>query len=617
MDTSLTPLLPVQHSANLSPVESIAAGSLSTVQTFAVSTADTVTANDDVVELSGAARLLSAASSAQSAASATGSQNNFGGVLNAALNFVSAFNNLNDSLGANSLSQLNSPTDIASTDIFGGIFNNSPGLNGTDLLLQALIDTPVNTSTGPSGQESKPTSLLTGLSNIGITVQTSPLTGTFALTINAQTLESAFNSDPSGTSGILNQATASFAPIAANLLTQSNDLFLTEQSLATPTLLPNIFSDQLDLPQATSNPAASNIVAEANSELQRTLANEALGDAISTTQATNAANNSIADIAPITTTATAPVAATSDSANTAATASALSPNASSPATTSTANTANTATAVANPEAEQENTAASTGAATTATTDQIQAQNQAKIQTLQDIQDQQRTQAAQNALEVQNTQDTLRTQADQVAQSNRANLDLQNARLIQNTQDAQASQSTLAQQETQTAAAISEADEQTNNVSSAANAGATNVVPANAAPVSTTPVEVTADTALRTDLDLNPANASTLAATNTATAATDATSTATATVTPAITDIVPTIDPAFAAAIAAYNLRTPANMIMDTRGARDLGNIVVDAVNSVESASAIPPVTLDVHDQVAAAQRNELLRNAVPRPPSRS
>ncbi|MES2104068.1 MAG: hypothetical protein V4634_08620 [Pseudomonadota bacterium] len=595
MDTSLTSLFTVQQSGSLPPVDGVSAHALSSTQAASVIAAEALPANNDVIELSSAARLLSAASSAQNINSTPNNQNSFASVFNAALNFVSAFNSLNSDPGTNTFAPTSDTTGIS-----GGIFDTSPGLNGTDLLLQALTDTPLNTTA--SGGNASGTSLLIGLNNIGISFQDSLLTGA-ALNLNAQTLENAFTSNPAGTTGILAQATASFAPVAANLVAQSNDLFLTQDNLAATSLLPDIFSSQLDLQLATANPAAPSVVAQANATLQRTLADEALGDAITATQIANPADSALANAgsavpapavqaptAVATTASTAPVdsalSSTTDTATAAAAAAVTAQVAQASANllvTDAANavTADNATQAQNPVSAPDTQATQAALDTQATLD---AQNNQTIQNQQAIQD---------ARDIQHAQDIRNAQAIINAQAAQAALDAENA-----IEDAQAANANNA------ASSVAA----TGNTTQAGTISA----PTAAAPATTVTTDITEQTVQ------NPAvpGAGLQAATTPVTTATPATATTETVATAANPDLNPSTDPAFAAAIAAYNLRTAANNIIDTRGNRDLGNTVVDAVNSVESTSATPPTALNVHDEVAAAQRNELLRNTAPRAPSR-
>ncbi|HTD03053.1 hypothetical protein [Undibacterium sp.] len=420
MDSPLSPLSAALQASAASSADKISTNLPPAAPAPAISI-DVLSAGDDVIELSNAARLLSAASVAQNLNRPQANGNNFAEVLGAAVNLVSTVNGLNN----------NANQAVNSAGAAAGIFD-------LPALLLSLSTTPLNAAA--SGGNSDGASLLTGLANIGITIQSPPLAeGTAALAVNEQALQNVFNQNPSATTAILVQAAAVFAPLAASLAMQESDLFLSAQDVVAPTHVQDIFSAQSELALAIGNPAMPAALASANADLQRTLADEALGEAIATAQAAHAADNQLG--------------ANPVSANTATT---------TPPNTNSATTNNSTDD--NPDSRTDNSAPATDAAGN-------------------------------------------------------------------------------------------------------NAPATAPVPA----------------ATTSATDDNSGLASNPAAT-------------------------PVIDPALAAAIAAYNLRTPVSNIVDTRGASEVSGAIVNAVNSVESVSAVSPVMLKVHDEVAAAQRNAMLRN---------
>ncbi|MES2071767.1 MAG: hypothetical protein V4488_15535 [Pseudomonadota bacterium] len=557
---SFTPLSPVQQTAAPAPVAAIDIRPLPPVS-VPVAPTGALPANDEVIELSGAARLLSAASAAQDINPAQGKDGNFANVLSAALNLVSAFNSLSgnpDTAGNPIASAANTPGIL---DITSGTASN--------LLLQAFSNTALDSAV--VGGNSDGASLLTGLANIGVTVQ-GPLSAnaTATLTVNPQLLLDAFNGNPAGTSATLAQASLVFAPLAAGLIAQNNALFLTAQDVAAATNSLDTLPAQPDL--AAGNPAIPTVptvpaaVAEANAALQRTLADEALSEAIALTEAGSLP-------API-------VTANPGGAGAAA----------SPAPAGIAAASNNAVA--------EGASNNTGAGLV-------------------VQD---TSAGSPAA---NPGDTNNGAVD-IAAANQGlagNATIQNTANVATTTTTVNTTANLPNTAANTAAnglaEAANADTAAGALPEAANTStnqADNAAPANAVPVSgPAPAIISAaGTADQASLDIQPVVALNLAGTDTLAASAAAPATAAASsATPAATGNPNTIsptDPAFAAAIAAYNLRVPFTTVMDDRGAREVASQIIEAVNSVESVSAISPVKLNVHDEVAAAQRNAMLRN---------
>lgn len=446
MDTSLPPLPPVwQPTSAPAPVDGLDIRPLPPASASAASAAILPT-NDEVIRLSNAARLLSAASATQGLSGTRNNRNSFSAVLGAAINFVSAVNGLNG----------NATQAVAGAGNGSGVSDLPTGTTPTGLLLQTLANAPLNVT----ASDSNAVSLLASLADIGITAQDSlSAAATPLLTVNGQALQDAFNSNPAATIAVLGQATASFAPLAVDLLEQDGKLFLSAQDLAPSTRIQDIFSPQLDLALAPGNPVTPAAVAAANVDLQRTLANEALNAAIQTNHAANAGGHPLI-ATPVDTnvaTSAAPESATPD----------------------------TGFAIAGEAANSSAPAAGNTA--------IAGTSQTVLESQPGLFD------------------------DPGASTDAAKMDT-------------------------------------------AAPAATSGTPNDSGTVTNNP------------------------------------------------DTIPVIDPALAAAIAAYNLRNPVSNIVDTRGAREVGDTGVDAVNGVESVSAVQPVMLKVHDEVAAAQRNAMLRN---------
>ncbi|WP_394779861.1 hypothetical protein [Undibacterium sp.] len=656
MDNTLSPLSPVLQSGSTTPVDRINARLLAEAASAAtVASADTQAAND-VIELSPAARLLSAASATQNLGS---NPQGFSSVLGAAINFASAFNSFNSLSGIGASNNALPGFSTGSTDL-GDIFSlpgtlgglGTSGIGGTssstDILLQSLTNTPLNTAA--SAGTGNGATLLTGLANIGITLQGStqlPGDTSASLVVDPLKLQSAFNANPTATSAVLAQAASSFAPLAASLVRQSNNFFLTQQDLSSSSDFTDIFTSQLQLQLqlAAVRLQQPTAVTTANAALQKTLQDEALSDAIVSAQ-----NAALAEAQ-----ATAATKAAAASATSAAAATAASPAVATavPATTQPAASDSTASTTSQQQdasdaavtvaasqalAAQAEAASSDVAAVTGTTpsnairtplsanggpDAATANNTnttaaatvtppatpATVATAATASTPATTTAA--ATTPASAVPSAQTQAQDIAIQNALNnaaaaqlLTQQNAIADLQQADADAQQqadqnSTSAQTANTTATAA------TSTAAAAAAATAAATVLAQPA------VDASTDTTLLTRLE--QANADALAATAAPAAPAATTTTTDTTAASANPETSPVLDPALAAAIAAYSLRSPVSNAIDDRNSRELGNDVVDAVNSVESVSAIQPVTLDVHDAVAAAQRNELLRNDTPRP----
>ncbi|MFZ6646755.1 hypothetical protein ACO0LO_13625 [Undibacterium sp. TJN25] len=630
MDNTLTPLSPLSQTGSPTPVDRVNARLLVAGASSAASVApaDTLAAND-VIELSPAARLLSAASATQSLGS---NPQGFSSVLGAAINFASAFNSFNSLSGLgnnnNALPGFSTggsdPGDIFSLPGTLGSIGQSTDASGTDLLLQALTNTPLNAAASAGNGNGNGASLLTGLANVGITLQSGasgqlPISTSASLVVDPLKLQSAFNANPAATSAVLAQAASSFAPLAASLVAQSNNFFLTQQDLNSSTGIEDIFTTQLELQLAAARLPLPTAVTAANAALQKTLQDEALSEAIVSAQnaalaevqasaAANAAgaNNSAiqatapaaptAPTKPTTTPTTASTAATpqqDNSDDTATPAQAASSAVAAPAadTNAAASTvARIASAISTPLSANGGPEAATTVATPAP-----AATTATAATTAVAQSPATASQAPSNLITPSAPSAL-TQAQNIATQNALSDAAAAALLVQQNavDNAQAADAGNAQQ----------ADDNSTLAPAQAATLATTAATVNSTIPAQPAVDATIDNTLLTGLE--QANADALAgAAVPATATAETTDQAANTANP---ETNPALDPAFAAAIAAYSLRAPVANIVDDRNARELGKPAVEAVNSVESVSAVQPVTLDVHDEVAAARRNEMLRN---------
>lgn len=177
-----------------------------------------------IVDTSGAGQLLSAASVFQD--SLTGLQANIAangiGPANAASvanTLVEAFNTLQ--------------AGIAGSAGLGNPFGGGT-LDGTNLA-QALDSQAL--ASYPNGNSS-----LTSLSQIGIGFQPAQGFGTGALSLNQDTLQSAFTSDPAGAASLLSQAVDSFASLANTFVAQAGSQYAALSSLMQFTAFDSLFN---------------------------------------------------------------------------------------------------------------------------------------------------------------------------------------------------------------------------------------------------------------------------------------------------------------------------------------------------------------------------------------
>lgn len=202
-----------------------------------------------VVDLSGVSQLLSAATTFQDqlqslqpgTATATGGQNFGTDVTSFAAevqNFVDAFNGVQSNIA-----------NINTTSVLLG-----GNVAAASSLTQSLNAQAV-ASYGNGG------STLTSLSQLGIEFQPSPLPGGGgSLSVNQNTLQSAFNSNPAQAFSLLSQAANAFSGVAAGFVgqagNQNSSLFTSAQTSAEVAMIANSL-----LSQAQSNGDVSSLLA--------------------------------------------------------------------------------------------------------------------------------------------------------------------------------------------------------------------------------------------------------------------------------------------------------------------------------------------------------------------
>lgn len=222
---AFTPLIDISSSGAITPSNSLLASELG------LSTPDLFGGTSTLVDLSGAGLLLSAAATFQDqllslkpgTASSGGGQNfgtDFASLAAEAQNFVDAFNNFQSTIANVSSSPL------------GDSLTGAPDLvNSLDTQVQAGF--------------SNGTSTLTTLSQLGITFQPG-IGGTGSLSINLNTLQSAFNADATGAFSLLSNAANALGGAVGSFITQrggqSSIAELTQAAIVAQMLNSDLFS---------------------------------------------------------------------------------------------------------------------------------------------------------------------------------------------------------------------------------------------------------------------------------------------------------------------------------------------------------------------------------------
>lgn len=187
---------------------------------LSLSTPGSFSNTSTIVGLSGLGQLLSAAASFQDQlrplqpGNIANGGNNLASLTAEAQSFVDAYNNLQSA--------------IASVNSTGNLLGSSvPGASG---LIQSL-------NTQAQAGYSNGSSSLTNLSQLGIAFQPSLLAGVGgSLSIDQNTLLSAFNTDAAGAFTLLSQAASAFNDLAASFIAQSSSQYSSLSALTqTPT----------------------------------------------------------------------------------------------------------------------------------------------------------------------------------------------------------------------------------------------------------------------------------------------------------------------------------------------------------------------------------------------
>lgn len=235
--SSYTPIISIGANGAIGPTTSLLAAELS------LSSPSLFGSTSSVVQLSGLGQLLSAAATFEDQLLAfkpgtvtSGGGQNFGTDVASfaaeAQNLVDIFNGLQ-----NNVANIN-----VTPSVFGG------GISIASGLLQSLnAQAQENYVNGDS--------VLTNLSQIGIVFQANPNTGAGSLSINLDTLKSAFNSDAAGAFSLLTNAANALRNVGGNFVQQSGGqysvLSALEQASSDDGSLADVVSDSL-LAQAQS-----------------------------------------------------------------------------------------------------------------------------------------------------------------------------------------------------------------------------------------------------------------------------------------------------------------------------------------------------------------------------